>query len=347
MKNYSILAGILATCAVSMSWTRPAVLPSSQEEPKDSTITLITWADPGDTAVYWIDEGTMQVKDGDTTNTPGTCEKVRLIVTKASKKGYSMKLEYLDFKAYQTPDNANFLERIQNELTNKLAANVIGTVIKFRTDIFGRITKYENLDEIKKRAETLYRKSCEEIVRMPFLDSLRAKGIDLQLTPEMLMKGYDAKAAVKGYTEELETMFELQGYTFDVEESDRHEDATDKKYASDIHQRVSILPDDEQYEILLTTTTHIPMKDMKSIVKASVTAVAGDIATDEEFEEKFNNEVGQDNDIMSTSMDYRQYWNDGWPNLIIKQSIVSFSKLTKITQKRILLLEYHPGKPQE
>lgn len=172
-----VVAGIAAVALLSvgmkasgMSLQEGTVAYSQTREESDSTVAVIAWFDKRDTMTYWINEGTWSVKDGDTTKTSGVSTKVMLTVTDSTKKGYRLEYKFLEFQNDTVADS--MLGDFQNRLVGRLSDKIVGTTIRFRTDEYGHITKYENLKEIKKQAKELFGAACDEMMRLPVMDSL-------------------------------------------------------------------------------------------------------------------------------------------------------------------------------
>ena len=219
-----VAAGIAAVALLSagmkasgMSLPEGTVAYSQTQEESDSTVAVIAWFDKRDTMTYWINEGSWTVKDGDTTKISGFSTKVMVTVTDSTKKGYGIEYKFLEFQNDSVEDST--LGDFQNRLVAKLSDKIAGTTIKFRTDEYGRIKKYENLKEIKKQARELFGSACEEMMRLPVMDSLKSLGVNL----EAILKGVDIDSMVDGYTEEIETLFNCHGNEYKAGDYDEHD----------------------------------------------------------------------------------------------------------------------------
>lgn len=133
-----------------------------------------------------------------------------LTVTDSTKKGYNMEYKFLDFQGDTLEDS--MLGNFQDALINKLPKNIVGTSIRFRTDEYGHITKYENLKEIKSQANELFDSAYEELLKLPVMDSLKSVGVDISA----FIKHVDIATIAGGCTDELEMMFRFHGNTFTV-----------------------------------------------------------------------------------------------------------------------------------
>ncbi len=283
MKAYSVILGIVAACtAFSSAWARPATHSEWDNDDADSTVAVIAWFNKRDTMTYWINESSWKVKDGDTTKTSGVSTKVMLTVTDSTKKGYNMEYKFLDFQGDTLADSK--IGEFQNTLVNKLSKDIVGTSIRFRTDEYGHITKYENLKEIKTQAKELFDSAYEELLKLPVMDSLKSVGIDITT----LIKKADIATIVDGYTEELEMMFRFHGNSFTVGEYDDHSDETKKEYASDSHLSIDLDPETMEYSISTTVETNETFSDDSK---------------SEDFSDEYDKQVKEDAIVSS--------WNSG------------------------------------
>lgn len=329
-----VVAGIAAVALLSdgmkasgMSLSEGTVAYSPTQEESDSTVAVIAWFDKRDTMTYWINEGTWSVKDGDTTKTSGVSTKVMLTVTDSTKKGYRLEYKFLEFQNDTVADP--MLGNFQNRLVGRLSDKIVGTTIRFRTDEYGHITKYENLKEIKKQAKELFGAACDEMMRLPVMDSLKSVGVDL----DALLKGVDSDAIVDGYTEEIELLFNCHGKEYEVGDTDEHYDETDDQYASDCQMSVGFNSETMEYEISSNVDTRIPAKDLKDMMGAIV-GMFSDKSLQEDFDKEYDNQVKED--AVVGTWHYWQYFADGWPAEVISQSTFRLMGQGKLKQTQII-----------
>lgn len=126
----------------------------SVAQDEDSVVSVIAWFNKNDTMTYWINESTWDIRKGDTIKTAGINTKIMITVTDSTKKGYDMEYSFLDFKTDSVKDS--WKQNLLNEALNKYKEAIKGTTIKFRTDIYGKIIKYDNLNEIKKAVKAAF-----------------------------------------------------------------------------------------------------------------------------------------------------------------------------------------------
>lgn len=276
---------------------------------------------------YWINEGSWTVKDGDTTKISGFSTKVMLTVTDSTKKGYRMEYKFLEFQN-DTIENPT-LGNLQNRIVARMSEKIAGTTIRFRTDEYGHITKYENLKEIKKQARELFDSACEEMMKLPVMDSLKSVGVNLNA----IFKGIDIDPIVDGYTEELESLFNCHGKEYKAGDYDEHTDESKDAYASDYHMSVNMDPDTMEYEISSTVDTKIPAKDLKNMMGAIVGLVS-DKSLQEDFDKEYDKQVKED--AVVGTWNYWQYFADGWPAEVISQTTIRLMGQSRLKQKQIV-----------
>lgn len=300
---------------------------SQVQEDSDSSVAVIAWFDKRDTMTYWVNEGAWSVKDGDTTKTAGVSTKVMLTVTDSTKKGYRLEYKFLEFQNDTVADS--MLGDFQNRLVGRLSDKIIGTTIRFRTDEYGHITKYENLKEIKKQAKELFDSAYDEFRKLPVIDSLKSVGVNF----DAILKGIDSDAIVDGYTEGIELLFNCHGKEYKVGDIDEHYDETDDEYASDCQMSVSYDPETMEYEISSTMDTKIPSKDLKNMMGA-VYGVLSDTPLPDDFEKEYDSQVKEDMSV--GSWHYWKYFADGWPAEVISQSTSGLMGSGKLRQTQIV-----------
>lgn len=329
-----VAAGIAAVALLSagmkasgMSLPEGTVAYSQTQEESDSTVAVIAWFDKRDTMTYWINEGSWTVKDGDTTKISGFSTKVMVTVTDSTKKGYGIEYKFLEFQNDSVDDTT--LSDFQNRLVARLSDKIAGTTIKFRTDEYGRVKKYENLKEIKKQAKELFDSACEEMMRLPVMDSLKSLGVNL----EAILKGVDIDSMVDGYTEEIETLFNCHGNEYKAGDYDEHTDESKNAYAADYHMSVNMDPDTMEYEISSTVDTKIPAKDLKDMMGAIVGLVS-DKSLHEDFDKEYDKQVKED--AVVGTWNYWQYFADGWPAEVISQTTIRLMGQSRLKQKQIV-----------
>lgn len=296
--------------------------------PADSTVNVIAWFDNRDTMTYYIYDGEWSFDGEDTVKTIGAYTKVLLTVTDSTKHGYNMEYKFLEFHV-DTAINTE-KQKWMKLAADKLQERVTGTTIKFRINEVGEITKYDNLNEIKKQAKDV----MAEVVRaIPYIDTLAAAGIKT----ERLLKLVDADALVDGYVEEVELLFQWHGRQFKTGEYTTHDDATDTEYESDTYLGVTYDPENYKYDIMVDVNNYIPKEDLNDIL-----GVLADIFLEKEDADKAKKEMKsgieeqiKDSVAVRNSFLYSKYFPDGWPEEIISQEKTVIGEKGKLSQKYI------------
>lgn len=319
---------VLTSSSLSSSVQRPTFSGHDETEfAEDSAVAVIAWFNKRDTMTYWVNESTWEIDGKDTVKTAEAAMKVMLTVTDSTSKGYRMEYRFLEFAAGNAEDSE--MRQLTQNVISKLQESTVGTAIRFRTDELGQITKYENLNEIRKQAKSVLEYTVSE---MPFIDSLEAAGVDTR----KLLKSIDTDAMVESYTEEIELMFQCHGGQFPAGEFSEHEDETDEQYASDTYMYVAENPDTYEYEILMDVNSYIPRDAVKTMLGDLVDALLDDGAAQEareNLDSEFDNQVTED--AVHNSYLYMKYFPDGWPEEIVSQEKTTIGDKGKLIQKYI------------
>lgn len=294
----------------------------------DSTINVIGWFSKNDTLEYWISQGRWKINGQDTVKTTGVASKVRLVVTDSTAAGYKMDYTFLEFLGDSVAESS--FGDFQNRLVEKLGKKVVGTTIQFETDEYGTITKYNNLGQIKKQAKSLFKDAMKEFLEMPEVKGLKDMGLDLN----DYVKGVDTDQLVDGYLEELKLLFLCHGLTYDLGESNSHEDATETAYENHTYTTVSTDDENGTYSISTEVVNIVPQSDIKALV-GGIVGEFNDKSIAENFEKEFDKQVRIDATISSYfSSDYMP---DGWPYRVVKQETTMIGDSGKVAQTYIYL----------
>lgn len=141
---------------------------------EDSTLNVIGYFCKNDTLYYQITNTRWKFDDKDTVMTSGLAQMVRLVVTDSTDTGYKMEYTFLECMSDSSSDAA--LNRFQEAFVNRMNKKIIGTKIKFETDEFGAITKFNNLDQIKKQAKDLSKECMKELLKLDEVKNLVKMG---------------------------------------------------------------------------------------------------------------------------------------------------------------------------
>ena len=285
---------------------------SKEVEEKDSTLAVIAYFYKHDTLVYWINESEWNVNGEDTVKTSGVSTKVMVTVTDSTKKGYTMEYRFLEFES----DSTAFSEvgDFQNQIVRKLSDKLVGTTIRFRTDECGQNLPYDNLKKIKKQAKALFKEACGELMQLPFMDSLRMVGFDMM----SFLKNVDTEELVKGYVEELELLFQCHGFSYELGQTQTHEEATEEEFASDFYTSVAYDDETGDYELVFDVNNYIPQEEVKEALWALVQGIMKDDELTSDLDQELDKQV-KDGAIMNTYLRFR-YFAGGWPSEVVSQA---------------------------
>lgn len=302
--------------------------------PQDSIINVIAWFNKCDTVTYWVNESSWKINDADTVRTASFSMKVRLNVVDSTANGYRMDYTFLEFPTDALPDSASAIDRFQNQIIGKLAQKIVGTTIHFETDQYGRITKYNNLGQIKKQAKSLFKEALNDFSKLPEIQELKGMGFDIK----DYAKNVDTDKLVDGYLEELNMLFLYHGLSMKLGETTEHEDATDTQYESTTNTCASVDVDDDSYSIVYDVTSVLPRNELKKVVGGIVELFSNDSITNS-FNENFDAQVNVD----CTYEDYLKidYLLNGWPYSVVRQKATMIGKRGKVKQTVISLDSYY------
>lgn len=293
----------------------------------DSVVPVIAFFSKNDTMTYWMSEATWDVKGSDTTRTTSISTKVMINVTDSTKKGYKMAYTFLDFKTDTLQDS--WKQNLMNGVLDKFRNVLQGTTIRFRTDIYGKIVKYDNLDEIEKQARQLLLTTLQE---MPIMDSLASAGVDMA----SIVKDVNMDKWVKGYVEEIELLFKYHGQQYNIGSKTEHSDATEDEYESDSYVSVSTDPETDGYKIVADVNNYIPKDDLKALVVGLASTYL-----DEEDSKKMKEDMDKDldkqvtQDLLYNTYLSMEYFYDGWPSVVIQQEKRMLGDRGSLSQKYI------------
>lgn len=309
--------------------------PSTPEatDSQDSTINVIAWFNKHDTATYRVGEYSWKLNDTDTVLTASYSMIARISVVDSTANGYKMDYTFLDFPTDKLPDSASAIDKFHNQITDKLARKIVGTTVHFETDEYGRITKYNNLGQIKKQARSLFKDALNEFSKLPEIQELKKMGFDVK----EYSKNVDTDKLVDGYLEELNMLFMYHGLSILPGENTEHEDATDTQYENTSYTSASFDAEDETYSIVQDVTSILPRNELKEMVGGIVESFSNDSITDS-FNENFDSQVNVD----CTYEDYMKidYLVNGWPYSVVRQKATMIGNRGKVKQTVISLDSY-------
>lgn len=330
-----LLIFLLCMLALTVSTTVYGEASTLQENtaPQDSIINIIAWFNKHDTVTYWVYENSWKLNDTDTVLTASVSMKVRLNVVDSTANGYKMDYTFLEFPTDALPDSASAIDKFQNQITAKLGGKIVGTTVHFETDEYGRITKYNNLGQIKKQAKSLFKEGIKEFSQLPEIQGLKEWGFDIK----DYTKKVDTDKLVDGYLEELNMLFMYHGLSMQLGETTEHEDATETQYENTSYTSASADDDDGTYHIVYDVISILPKDDLKELVRGLVESFSDDSIKDS-FNENYDAQVKED----CTYEDYLKtdYLINGWPYQVVRQKATMIGNRGKVVQTVISLDSY-------
>ena len=299
--------------------------------PQDSTIDVIGWFNKYDTLTYWIHETSWRINGADTVRTGLVSTKVRINVVDSTANGYKMEYTFLEFPTDTTATTP--LADFQNKITAKLGQKIVGTTVHFETDEYGKITKFNNLGQIKKQAKSLFKQAITDFSKLPEIQGLKEMGLDIK----DYTKGVDTDELVDGYLAELKMLFMNHGLSMQIGENTEHEDATDTQFENTSYSSVYRDAEDGAYHVIYYVTSILPQNELKAMVGGIVEYMANDSIT-EKFNENFDSQVKVD----GTFEDYLKidYMPCGWPYYVVRQKSTMIGSRGKLEQTVISLESY-------
>ncbi len=323
-----ILSAVLAVCCVT-----PCNGATQQDDntiSRDNRLDVIGWFCKRDTAVYWIEESNWKFNNGDTVQTAGISTKVMITVTDSTATGYNMDYTFLDVRGDSITNSE--LGNLQNRLVTLLGKKIIGTTIRFETDEYGQIVKFNNLAKIKKQAKTLFKDAFKEIERLPWTKELKSMGFNLA----DYTKNIDSDLLVDGYLEELKLLFMYHGKAYSLGETTEKEEETETQYANETYRNITI-DDDRCYSITTDVVSTIPQSDIKAMVSGIV-----DNIDNADVKNNFNANFDAAVNVDCTIDSYLKiaFLPNGWPYEAVKQENTTIGKNGKAKQKYIYIESY-------
>lgn len=320
---------------MTISMAMHSEIPSPLETivPQDSTINIIAWFNKHDTATYRVNEYSWKLNDTDTVLTASYSMIVSINVVDSTAKGYKMDYTFLDFPTDALPDSASVIDRFQNQITDRLARKIVGTTVHFETDEYGRITRYNNLGQIKKQARSLFKEALNEFSKLPEIQGLKEMGFDIK----DYVRNVDTDKLVDGYLEELNMLFMYHGLSMQPGDTTEHEDATDTQYENTTYTSATVDADDGSCSIVQDVTSILPRNELKEIVGGIVESFSNDSITGS-FNENFDAQVNVD----CTYEDYLKidYLANGWPYSVVRQKATMIGNRGKVKQTVVSLDSY-------
>lgn len=332
MKKLIICIFSLIAVAVTMVVKGEESTTQDNSTPNDSTIEVIGWFNKCDTVTYWVNKSEWNIKGTDTVKTASALMKVRINVTDSTADGYKMNYTFLEFPKNQTSDSTSALGKFKNQITTKLGNKIAGTTIEFETDEFGHISKYNNLEKIKKQAKTIFHMAIDELMKQPELQVLKENGFNLN----NYTKNVDTDKLVESYLEELILLFLNHGQIYKIDEITEHFDATESDFEHSTYGNAYI-DEDGDYHIVISVTTYVPQDKTSALIGNFSKAF-----TNDSLVQKINDAIDSQVKDGGSYEDYVKidYINNGWPYSVVRQKITQIEDRKNLKQTVISLESY-------
>lgn len=323
-KLVSLFLLVIMLCGVNI--TRAGGVPQSADVvSEDSTISVIGWFFNHDTISYCIQEGKWKIVPHDTIQTMGTTTRVMITVADSTASGYKMDYTIQHFSCDSLPNGEMYdLQKSLVDIYNKALA---GNTIRFETDECGKITRFEDLGKLKKKAKGIFKDFVKEMESVPTMKEAKKNGFDIKA----LLKNIDTDVIVDGILEDINLLFMYHGLAFDMGETRGHEDATEIQYENDSYTFVG-KEDNGLYFIEDEIVNIVPVEDVKAMVSGMAGAVGNkelaDIMKDDADIMFFND------GIIGTYLRF-DYIPEGWPFKVLKQQSTIIDNKGRLSQKYI------------
>lgn len=306
---------------------------SETTAPQDSTVNIIAWFNKHDTVTYRTSQNSWKLNGTDTVLTGSSSITARINVVDSTAEGYKMEYTFLDFSTDALPDSASIVSRFQNQITDKLARKIIGTTVRFETDEFGHITKFNNLGQVKKQSGSLFKMALDELSKMPEVQGLKDMGFDIK----NYAKNIDTDKLVDGYLEELNMLFAYHGLSMEAGENTEHEDATASQYENTTYISAAVDADDDSYIIEQDVISILPRTELKKIAGGIAESFSNDSISNS-INENFNSQINTD----GTYRDYLKigYLVNGWPYSVVRQKATMIGNRGRVKQTVISIDSY-------
>ena len=278
-----------------------------QTEVDNSAVEVIAWFDKRDTMTYWINSQNWNIENGDSVKVSDVSTKVLITVVDSTKKGYAMEYKFLDFR--QNMAGVYPMDNFQNQIVEKLSDIMTDVSIDFKTDEFGHIIEYTNLEEVGKKVEELIDSSFVVFSQIPFLDSLKSIGVDVN---EFLKKSINVEDFVDGCIGDLELMFSCHGSAYEIGSRTEEIEASENEYASKAYIAVSFDSESQGYEIYSYRESFVPAEDVKKLVESYLSDDLNSLLKDE-----YDSVFTEDGLIDDTY--FFKYFPDGWPEFVFRR----------------------------
>lgn len=302
--------------------------PNPELTEQDSTISVIGWFFNNDSVTYRIMQSEWRINGTDTTRVAGVIITSQFVVTDSTADSYKIKYTILDITGDSVLESpiANF----QNKITLKLSKKLIGSTVSFETNEYGKITKFNNLNQLKRQAKSMFKTAMDELQQMPEVQVLKKRNVDIS----KMLGNIDSDRLVDDYLKEIKMLFQCHGTVYTIGEFEEQTDAADGQFEYTDWRNIYPDPNDNSYHIQFSRTYILPPDAFESIAGDLVRTLKNNAAK----ELYLNSPVLLD----GTHTEYTQldFLSSGWPYFAAHQRIIAVSDVKKIRQTTISMISY-------
>lgn len=331
MKNILVIIGICITtlvCCITIHADSATTTNQESTEQEDSTLSVIGWFYKNDSVIYEIKQCDWRIKGTDTTRTTGIIMDSQFVVTDSTSTGYKIKYTILDIDCDTLLKSP--LSSLLSKINLRISKKLIGTTIEFETNECGKITKFNNLNRIKRQTQSLLKIALDEIKQMPEAQFAKKKGVDI----ENIFNNISSDQLIDDYLREINMIFQCHGLMYNIGEFEEYEEANDSTYEHYDRREVYTDPDDS-YHLLFYTESVIPNSDLEYVAGDLVNTLKSNAVSEMYLNTPVHVIDGKYTEF--TQLDYLPY---GWPYYIVNQRSTAVSDIKKVRQITFSLKSY-------
>lgn len=331
MKKIIILPLLMLFVAISMVVRGEAASSQDNAATQDSTIDVIAWFNKHDTAIYCVDQTKWKINGADTALAASYRMFVRVNVVDSTAAGYKIDYTFMEFPPSIIPDSASAIEKFQSQISDKLSNKIVGKTVHVETDECGRITRINNLGQVKKQAKSLFNEAIKELSQLPELKSLKEYGFDIK----DITKKVDTDKLIDGYLEELNMLFAFHGLSMKIGETTEHDEATDSTYENTRYFKAMRDDENNSYHIVSDVTSIVTGDDLNEITGGIVKSISNDSIASIFKEKRANVSDCVTEDYMKSD-----YLLNGWPYFVVRHRSAMIDSAGTVNQIIISLDSY-------
>lgn len=289
---------------------------------EDTTIHIVSYFNKGDTMTYQYTYFKQKIEGTDTTTTMQHSQEFMLAVTDSTSSGYRIELTPLDFEYdYDEDSTDNGLANLAWELFKDMKC-------VFTTNEVGQVTHIENWREISKQLKTAIKSALDKTYGADAsMDSIMPR----KQLERMLTMHYSTEDGIKEAYEELEMLFGIHGYVYDIgeKEIDDSENGWPQHISASIGYTEPYDEDDYDgdYAVKTTSVTTIPAEEamtyameVAGVLLNPELADTLDMVKDsllDSIKSRFDDEGYSV--LTVTVNEFYGYFVNGWPKMCYKQ----------------------------